>query len=366
MWFRRSKKFGPFRVTFSNSGISASVGAGGARLGVNSRGTYASASKFGLSTGPVYLDRPAKAPAPPVEHLFVREDGLNRDELAIKSAPLAKLSSPEWSEKIASAYAAKAERAALIRGKSAMEREVKRLERRAEGRGFFALFPSSYKREASDHLRHLDFALVELESQVEEVSERADIDLGDTGTSAYSKLASSFDALAGSAAVWDLTSETLGPAYRANVERTVDRSPTRFRRGVFPDIDSETEALCFTNVNGPDILVYPSVVVARESAGRVAFISRGDTSIQLRDTRFREDERVPSDAEVVGSAWKYENKNGTRDKRFSDNREIPVCRYGVISIETNTGVREEFMVSNVYAMIDFAHAFNDHQKALAN
>lgn len=43
-YFRRSKKYGPFRVTISSAGISSSVGFGGVRITSSKRGTYFSAS----------------------------------------------------------------------------------------------------------------------------------------------------------------------------------------------------------------------------------------------------------------------------------------------------------------------------------
>jgi hypothetical protein len=46
--FRRSKKIGPFRITFSKSGISTSFGGKGIRVSKSSRGTYVSAGFAGL------------------------------------------------------------------------------------------------------------------------------------------------------------------------------------------------------------------------------------------------------------------------------------------------------------------------------
>ncbi len=46
--FRRSKKIGPFRITFSKSGISTSFGGKGIRISKSSRGTNVSAGFAGL------------------------------------------------------------------------------------------------------------------------------------------------------------------------------------------------------------------------------------------------------------------------------------------------------------------------------
>lgn len=54
----RSKKFGPLRVNFSRSGIGASIGVRGARVGSGPRGSYVAGS------GPFGLRFRSKAGAP--------------------------------------------------------------------------------------------------------------------------------------------------------------------------------------------------------------------------------------------------------------------------------------------------------------
>ncbi|TDE35441.1 hypothetical protein E1B25_17530 [Antarcticimicrobium sediminis] len=38
-------------------------------------------------------------------------------------------------------------------------------------------------------------------------------------------------------------------------------------------------------------------------------------------------EAAPSDATMVGQTWKYVNKNGSPDRRFKDNRQLPICLF---------------------------------------
>ena len=45
--FRRSIKVGPGRITLSRRGLSGSIGAGGARVGRSSRGSYLSLALLG-------------------------------------------------------------------------------------------------------------------------------------------------------------------------------------------------------------------------------------------------------------------------------------------------------------------------------
>ena len=71
-----------------------------------------------------------------------------------------------------------------------------------------------------------------------------------------------------------------------------------------------------------------------------------DISSEVRTTRFVESESVPKDSIVVGNTWKYVNKSGGPDRRFSDNRQIPICEYVEIELTSNTGLNTLLMYSN--------------------
>ena len=71
-------------------------------------------------------------------------------------------------------------------------------------------------------------------------------------------------------------------------------------------------------------------------------------------TRFIEEEGVAGDAVVVGSTWKYVNKNGGPDRRFNDNRQIPICAYSEYTLTSDTGVYEVITTSKQGAMDAFA------------
>jgi hypothetical protein len=62
---------------------------------------------------------------------------------------------------------------------------------------------------------------------------------------------------------------------------------------------------------------------------------------------FRELETVPRDTEVVGDSWRYTNKNGTPDRRFKNNRQIPIARYHEMSLTGPGGLQKILHFSKV-------------------
>ena len=60
----------------------------------------------------------------------------------------------------------------------------------------------------------------------------------------------------------------------------------------------------------------------------------------------------------------YTNKNGTPDRRYVDNPEIPVMLYGEIHWKSATGLSEAFQFSNAEAAAKFTDILNEFRNAI--
>ena len=67
--------------------------------------------------------------------------------------------------------------------------------------------------------------------------------------------------------------------------------------------------------------------------------------VNFAEQRFIEDGGVPSDTRVVDKTWRYVNKKGGPDRRFNNNREIPIVIYEAIMLISKSGVQELFQAS---------------------
>jgi hypothetical protein len=88
----------------------------------------------------------------------------------------------------------------------------------------------------------------------------------------------------------------------------------------------------------------------------IGAVDYNDLSLEAGTTNFIEDGGKPSDAQQIDVTWKYVNKKGGPDRRFSDNRELPVMRYGELKWRSASGLNELHQVSNVDAARTFAVA----------
>ena len=79
----------------------------------------------------------------------------------------------------------------------------------------------------------------------------------------------------------------------------------------------------------------------------VGALRYNDISISIQSTRFVETEIPPNDAIFLYNTWQYVNNNGTPDRRFNNNRQIPVYEYGEIYLRSATGLNLYLMVSSM-------------------
>ena len=188
----------------------------------------------------------------------------------------------------------------------------------------------------------------------------------DASQRAYAAMVRTFDVLKSSVKIWDITADKATDQFaeRTLATRSVNRHPVTFDFSSTDLIQFTGQAMWFENVNGDDILLYPGVAVIPRADGAFALIDLRELQISAEQHGFHEEEGVPSDSTIAGYTWAKTNKNGSPDRRFKDNYQIPICIYGHITFQSQTGVTEEYMVSNSDAAQAFAEAVKRYQISL--
>ncbi len=64
---------------------------------------------------------------------------------------------------------------------------------------------------------------------------------------------------------------------------------------------------------------------------------------------------------MVDRTWRYVNKNGGPDRRFNNNAQLPVVKYGVLYLSSATGLNIHLNTSNVGASLAFANCWRELQ-----
>ena len=91
--------------------------------------------------------------------------------------------------------------------------------------------------------------------------------------------------------------------------------------------------------------------------GVYSAIPYSEIQASLQDMEYVEQEALPSDATVIGKTWKYVRRDGGPDRRFNNNRQLPIVRYGVIVFSTQNFIAY-LIVSSLGIASSFTHSFS--------
>ena len=152
-------------------------------------------------------------------------------------------------------------------------------------------------------------------------------------------------ALAGAGRMWHVAAaaRVQDRKYHVGASGLVQRQTTTMRTSEPPMVKTNVPVLSLA-AGRQTLYFLPDRLLVYDSAGIGAISYR---TLDLSATRqpFIEEESVPFDATVVDHTWKYVNKSGGPDRRFRDNRQLPICLYDELTFRTASGLNEVFQIS---------------------
>lgn len=209
-------------------------------------------------------------------------------------------------------------------------------------------------------------AIQQLQEQIENCYVGLEIDFDTEIQQKYEQVVTTFKKLITSQKIWDVTSAHYEDTRvtRSAAGTLVQKKEVKFGIKSIPDIKTNFEALWFNNANGADLYVYPNFIVMYSSKTKFAIIGLDEIDFSQSYTRFVETGTVPRDTKIIDKTWFKVNKNGSPDKRFKGNYQIPVVKYGELVLRTKTGLNEEYQFSNYEFTEEFGNAFEEYRKTI--
>lgn len=346
-YFRKSKSVGPFRVNFSKSGMSFSTGVKGARMTFGPRGTFVnvggngiyyrkklgSSAKDSSSRGQSYVQNGSaygvENYAQTVDEIKVQEQtkGVSvTNQAIVKDIKRARLFNWLWValSVILLAYV-----------------------------GWWTLLVMLVLRIL---LPHFFRAEVNYEIDAEAALE-------------WEKFSEFFSTLKTSKKLWviETSQSVMNTKINAGAGRNLTRSQltlkqTKANRTVGFGVFSNSS--CF-RLKGKQctILFLPCDIIIKKGKHIVA-CSYDNLNMCTGTTNFIETDPVPKDTTIVRYTWQYVNKNGSADKRYANNRQLPVCQYGRIMLQAGDQIGVEIHVSNATIAANIGTAYRYYAEYL--
>ena len=332
-----------FRLNLSKSGISTSVGVRGANLTLGKSGIYLNA---GIPGTGIY-NRQKLTNSNPKSNVDVP---LNfkpvNPEISdnIFSADIEDITSQDMKSVKGSILAAHARRNDLKKDLGQIKKELSnsKIKLTFSYILLYGLIKKSLSQKIKTDIKSQKEAIIQVQEQIEICYVELEIDFDDEIKSKYDQIVLTFKKLITSQKIWDVTSEHYQDtkATRSSARSLLQKKEIKFGFKSLPDIKTKYDALWFNNANGVDLYFYPNFIVMFSSTTKFAIIGIDEIELSQPYSRFIETGSIPTDTKIIDKTWFKVNKNGSPDKRFKQNYQIPVVKYGEIELKTKTGLHE--------------------------
>jgi len=340
-FFRKSVNLGPLRFNFSKSGIGVSAGSKGFRIGTGPRGGYVNVGGGGLYYRASLPGRNRRSPsashysgspAPPALESIDSDDVAN----------MVDSSSAEILDHI-NHQLRKIDPTIPIIIVSVAAVYYTIMVRATDGVFLTVLFAGiglsgfSYVRLRRGRIVRL---IYELRPEVEP---------------AWSRLTDALGRAAESGRVWHI--ESITPDGTSTVRR-----PTQIRVTSPPGIATELP-ISAIRVGRQTLFFCPDRLLVHDR-NRYGAVGYHELVVRMSVLSFTETESLPPDAEIARYRWLYETRSGEPDRRYRDNRQLPVCHYGLLEMSSPTGLREWIMLSNASQARELSLALEEMRRVI--
>ena len=208
--------------------------------------------------------------------------------------------------------------------------------------------------------------VAELKEQLALCKVELNLELNDDYKSIYSDFKSAFENLLKCEFIWDLVTQLNVDRYstRSAAYQSVERKKVKFGYKNISFINAKYDAFFLQNANGADLFIYPGFVVLYTNKEDFGLIDFKELNIDYLYQRFIEEEKIPSDSQIIDRTWAKVNKDGSRDLRFKNNYQIPVLAYAKLHLNSVRGLNELYMFSNSESPRSFSDIYSRYKSTL--
>lgn len=348
-YLRKSIRVGPLRFNLSNSGVNVSAGIAGLRFGTGPRGNYVR-----MGSGSLYYQATLPPPKSQGRVINPSSERVSPPIPPDTHGPLEEIESVDVSQIVDSSSRElldelnqKQRKTRLWPLAAVISTIVLMLGTSSDWPSWLltilliAMSLGTYAVYVRDALAKTAVLFYEFDTDME---------------AAYGRLHATACQLASCSVAWHIeaSGKVHDRKYHAGASSLVRRKTTSIRKSEPPYVKTNIETIAI-GVGRQTLHFFPDRVLVYDSNG-IGAVGYQDLHIVVNSTRFVESEFVPRDAEVIDRTWKYVNKSGGPDRRFKDNKEIPICRYEEVSLTSRSGLNELLQLSRCGFGNEFAKA----------
>lgn len=190
-------------------------------------------------------------------------------------------------------------------------------------------------------------------------------DFDEYGSRCVSLMGNAMQAFASCNKAWQINTVTANSSLKTNAGASASVTRKQINFSKKSPFFLKTNATCYyAKLLHSKVFLLPDRMVIKGEKGW-GIIEYDDLTLRVENQVFIESQGVPKDAEVIGHTWQFVNKNGSSDKRYKNNRQLPKCRYGKVTVSAGKAMSAIFYLSNISKAKMFADSTSELAEKLS-
>ena len=192
----------------------------------------------------------------------------------------------------------------------------------------------------------------------DEVKHYVGLQSTDSFSDEYAAMCKAYKHMAKSKMVLIVTSSEKNTELRSATKNWISTAETELKMRACPALYLKQAVPVLLGTDGTTFYLYPHFVLRVGGKKDITAFSYAEFDLGLSDGSYilGSEEKVPRDAEVIGEAYEYSNKDGSPDMRVKDNPSTPIIRTGDIESDD---FDIHYQLSNYDAAEAFYQAFDE-------
>lgn len=175
----------------------------------------------------------------------------------------------------------------------------------------------------------------------------------------YVSVIKAFHELLATQEIMDVTYETqLDPKRKRTVATSaIQMHAVKFSYDNISIIHSAYPAFHLENKNGAALYLYPAFLITVSHEHEFTILPLTELRLVFTEVEMLMEEKIPADSKVVGHHWAKSNKDGSRDRRYAKNYQVPLVHQAEIKFVSESGLNETYILSNVSLAKNFVTVY---------
>lgn len=143
---------------------------------------------------------------------------------------------------------------------------------------------------------------------------------------------------------------------------STDVSKLKFGKEKILGLNSNCE-FCYIQANAVKVYFLPNIILTYQNKKWIG-IDYSELAVSYQPASLFRPKQEATDSKLIREGWAYENKDGSRDKRYSPNFPGYYYEYGLVKLTSNNGLKLFMLISNAAKASQFNNILEGYKNTI--